>query len=464
MWSFDDEENENKQDGTEEPKASPGETPQDDFGERDPFSRGGDFYRSYGGAGSGSYGGGNRPSRPKKSGILPAILICAVIFLLTVATIYMMGDNFSLSGIGASRTSATTTGSNTGTSSTNETTASTQGTTATAPGITTATGTAPTPPSYVYWDAAVVEKCLNASVLITVENVGSGSGVIYDPNGYILTNYHVVSNGENKIKVTLFSGDVLEAKYIYGDESSDISVIKIEKSDCVYAKVSENAVTYMMPVMVIGNALGKGFNTTQGVVSAPASKVYFSSTYETMTLIQVDAAINSGNSGGGLFNTAGELVGIVNAKLSGTSTSGAIIESMGYAIPMSSVMKCVNDLHEYGYVKGVARLGVTVQNYLQIGNAKYSFIVVQSTTPNGSAQIAGLQKDDILLAINGTEITSFETLKKMLTAYSVNDTIELTIKRPTATATNQTNPYRYWEACDEIKITLKFVDFNPNAQ
>lgn len=463
MWSFDDEENK-YQHGEDEGQNKPPEEPRDDFGERDPFSRGGDFYRSYNGnseGGAPKNGGG----RGKKPGLLPAILICALIFLLTVVVIYMMEGGIPLGGIGAGgTTSPATTAGTTAPGGTQGSTQGTQGTQATAPAISGGISATPTTPSYVYWDAAVVEKCLNASVLISVESVGSGSGVIYTKDGYILTNYHVVSNNDNPISVTLFSGDVLEAKYIYGDESNDISIIKIEKNDCTYAEVSTSPVTYMMPVMVIGNALGKGFNTTQGVVSAPASEVYFSSTFETMTLIQVDAAVNSGNSGGGLFNTSGQLIGIVNAKLSGTSASGAIIESMGYAIPMSSVMKCVNDLNQYGYVRGVARLGVTVQNYLQLGNSKYSFIVVQGTTPGSSAAEAGLMKDDILLAINGTEITSFEALKKMLTAYSVGDTIELTIKRPTAAAAGLTNIYRYWDACEEKTIKLTFVEFDPNVK
>jgi serine protease Do len=315
-------------------------------------------------------------------------------------------------------------------------------------------------PSYVYWDTAVVEKCLNASVLVSVENVGSGSGVIYTADGYIITNYHVVSNNDNKITVTLFSGEKLAAQYIYGDESNDVAVIKIEKSDCTYVTVSTSEVTYMMPVMVIGNALGKGFNSTQGVVSAPASKVYFSSTYETMTLIQIDAAVNSGNSGGGLFNTAGELIGIVNSKLSGKSNSGATIESMGYAIPMSTVIKCVNDLNRHGYVMGVARLGVTVDHYLQVMTQK--FYIVSEVSANGSAAKAGIQAGDILYTMNGKAITSFDELKRMLTAYSVGDTVEMTVLRPTASMESYTNVIQYLNDCQEIKITLKFVEFNPN--
>lgn len=462
MWSFDDEENKQNGDSTENPTPPPEEN-DDNFGERDPFSRGGDFYTNY----NGVTGEPREPKNKKqggKGGAFLAILLCAAIFLVTAAAVNIMGDKMSLGGLvlgTTEKTLASTLGTSGTLASTSQTT---QGTTATAPGIVPGTNNLPATPSYVHWNAEVVEKCLNASVLITVEGVGSGSGVIYTQDGYILTNYHVVSGNDNTITVTLFSGEKLPATFIYGDESNDISVIRIEKSDCVYATVSVSPVSYMMPVMVIGNALGKGFNTTQGVVSAPASEVYFSSTYETMTLIQIDAAVNSGNSGGGLFNTAGELVGIVNAKLSGTSASGANIESMGYAIPMSSVMKCVNDLKNHGYVTGVARLGVTVNKYLQIGGVPYNLIVVESTTPGGTCEKAGLQKDDILVAINGTEITSFETLKKMLTAYSVGDTVELTIRRPTDEAKKQTNIYRYWEACKEIKISLTFVEFNPNAK
>ena len=489
MWSFDDEENKNIPENGEEPTGEPEKEPQgepaghDDFEERDPFSRGGDFYKSYSGGGE----GGKPPKKsPRKSGVIPAVLLCAVILILTVATVYMMRDNFSLSGLFNSKNTTESTkdsGGITGTSGTLAPGATTSGTKATAPGITTGTtgttsvqtapgissGTVGTPvlPSYVYWDAATVEKCLNASVLIKVENVGSGSGVIYEQHeqfGYILTNYHVVSNNSNPITVTLFSGEELPATYIYGDESNDIAVIKIEKSDCVCAEISASPVSYMMPVMVIGNALGKGFNTTQGVVSAPASEVTFSSTYETMTLIQVDAAVNSGNSGGGLFNTAGQLVGIVNAKLSGTSSSGALIESMGYAIPMPTVMKCVNDLRDFGYVKGVARLGVSVQNYLKIGNYSANAIVVTAITPGGSAEAAGIREKDIIYSINGEAITSFETLKKMLTAYSVGDEIDVVILRPTASAEKQSHPYYYMRECEELKIKLRFTDFDPNVQ
>jgi serine protease Do len=298
-----------------------------------------------------------------------------------------------------------------------------------------------------------------------VEGVGSGSGVIYTQDGYILTNHHVVSNGEKPITVTLFSGEKIPATYIYSDEANDVSVIKIEKSDCVYASISTKEVSYMMPVMVIGNALGRGFSTTQGVVSAPASEVYFSSTYETMTLIRVDAAINNGNSGGGLFNTAGQLIGIVNAKTSGTTSSGATIESMGYAIPMSTVMRCVNDLRDYGYVTGEARLGVNISNYISVGGKKYlatGMMVVSNVVPGGSAQVSGIKQNDILYKLNGERVESLKTLHSILTRYSVGDEVQITVLRPNSEAMKQTDPHEYLRKCDEITLTVKFTEFDPN--
>ena len=456
MWSFDEEEN--KQNAQDEPERNveeneygnaPEDKNDDDFASRDPFSRGGDFYTSYNGDIN-----GNTPKKPNKKpfgSFIPALLICAAVFIGTIFIGSMMNDPYvSLGG------SSVTTTANTG--------STTNGASATAPAITQSPNTQTPTVTYVQWDPAIVERCLNASVLIGVENVGSGSGVIYTTDGYIITNYHVVSNNDNRIVVTLYSGEKLYATYIYGDESNDIAVIKIDKNDCVAAEISSSPVSYMMPVMVIGNALGRGFNTTEGVVSAPASEVYFSSTYETMTLIQVDAAVNSGNSGGGLFNTAGQLVGIVNSKLSGTTSSGTAIESMGYAIPMSTVIKCINDLREYGYVTGAARLGLTVSTSLKLGNQSYSGVcIVKTLTSGGSAELAGIKIDDVLYKINGETISSYETLKKMITAYSVGDSVQITVLRPTESALKQTYPYAYLRECEEITLTLTFVEFNPNA-
>ena len=138
---------------------------------------------------------------------------------------------------------------------------------------------------------------------------------------------------------------------------------------------------------------------------------------------------------------------------------------MGFAIPPSTVVKCINDLKNYGYVTGQARLGVRVQTwqyqtwpYLET----YSYIQVTEISENGSAAKSGLQVGDILQKINGTEITSFATLSQMLTRYEVGDSVTLTIRRPTIELTNN-NLSEYLNSCEELEIEITFVEFNPNA-
>ena len=249
--------------------------------------------------------------------------------------------------------------------------------------------------------AKVANECIKSVVIINITETstaygqeyttsGAGSGVIYTTDGYIITNYHVVGKDTKTISVTLYNGEVYEGKYIYGDEYADISVIKIEKNDCTPAKIGDSTKMVLGDtVLAIGNPLGCGLSVTDGIVSALARDVTVENT--TMTLMQTSAAINSGNSGGGLFNTDGELIGIVNAKIGGTS-----VEGMGFAIPSSTVVKCLNDLKNYGYITGQARLGVTVQTkqyqtwpYMQT----YSYIQVTEINANGSAAKSGLNDD-----------------------------------------------------------------------
>lgn len=318
--------------------------------------------------------------------------------------------------------------------------------------------------------AKVANECIKSVVIINITETstaygqeyttsGAGSGVIYTTDGYIITNYHVVGKDTKTISVTLYNGEVYEGKYIYGDEYADISVIKIEKNDCTPAKIGDSTKMVLGDtVLAIGNPLGCGLSVTDGIVSALARDVTVENT--TMTLMQTSAAINSGNSGGGFFNTDGELIGIVNAKIGGTS-----VEGMGFAIPSSTVVKCLNDLKNYGYITGQARLGVTVQTkqyqtwpYMQT----YSYIQVTEINANGSAAKSGLKVGDILQKINGTEISSFATLSQMLTKYEVGDTVTLTIRRPTIELTSS-NLSEYLNTCEEIDITITFVEFNPNA-
>ncbi len=420
------------------------------------------------------------PPKKKKSevrmsgGALALLLVCCML----VSILAGAGINYVFDGPGAPAT----------TGSPNETTtAPIVGETTTAGGATTAPDpsadeTAPSisigsgsvigntdfPEGEIY--ATVANECVKSVVIIRVtetvlsygqeyESQGAGSGVIFDQNGYIVTNYHVVGENTKTISVELYDGSVYEGRYIYGDEYVDLAVIKIEKNDCDAAVIgdsSEMALGQM--VVAIGNPLGYGLSVTPGVISALQRSVTIENT--TMTLMQTSAAINNGNSGGGLFNLKGELVGIVNAKVGGTS-----VEGMGFAIPSTTVVKSLNDLKEYGYITGKARLGVTVQTkqysawpYMQT----HTYIQVTEISEKGSAAASGLKVNDILYKFNDREITSFDVLSEQLTRYAVGDTVTLTVKRPTIEYTGS-NLSEYLGTCEEVKLTITFVEFNPNA-
>lgn len=319
--------------------------------------------------------------------------------------------------------------------------------------------------------ATVANECIKSVVIIRVTETvtsygqeytssGAGSGVIFDKNGYIVTNYHVVGKDTKTISVELYDGSVYEGKYIYGDEYVDLAVIKIEKTDCAAARIGDSSQMALgQMVVAIGNPLGYGLTVTPGVVSALQRSVTVENT--TMTLMQTSAAINSGNSGGGLFNLRGELIGIVNAKVGGTS-----VEGMGFAIPSTTVVKSLNDLKNYGYITGKARLGVTIETkqyqtwpYMQT----HSYIQVVEIHPNGSAATSGLQVGDILYQFNGKEIPSFDILSEQLTKYTVGDTVTLTIRRPVIELTSN-NLAEYLNTSEQIDLTITFVEFNPNVQ
>lgn len=316
---------------------------------------------------------------------------------------------------------------------------------------------------------AIAKECIKSVVIINVTETtisygqeyttgGAGSGVIYTKDGYIITNYHVVGATTKTISVTLHDGSVYDAKYIYGDEYVDLAVIKIEKNDCDYATIGDfEQMQLGDEVLAIGNPLGYGLSVTNGIISALERQVTIENT--TMTLLQTSAAINSGNSGGGLFNMKGELIGIVNAKVGGTS-----VEGMGFAIPSTTVVKSLNDLKEHGYITGRARLGLTV-NQKQYSTWPYMqtfyYIQVAEIDADGSAAKSGIRVGDILQKFNGEEITSFSVLSQQLTKYKVGDTVTLTVRRPTIQQTDN-NLADYLNSCEIVEVTITFVEFNPN--
>ncbi len=318
----------------------------------------------------------------------------------------------------------------------------------------------------------IAAKCTDSVVIVEVVTVttytmfgktyeqasrGAGSGVIYSADGYVITNYHVASEACRSITVTTNDGKTYNAEFITGDKDADVALIKLENaSGLTPAKIGTSSnLAVGNYVAAIGNPLGYGLTFTDGKVSALSRKVSIDGS--SMTLIQTNAAVNEGNSGGGLFNAAGELVGIVNAKISGDT-----VEGFGFAIPIDTVVKELNDLIEVGYIRDRARLGVTINSLYLIDEKKnYSIVYyIQSVLSGSCAEKAGLQTGDILYMLDG-EFAPASSFAFALSKYKVGDTVELTILRPKSGITSSTV---YESDCTKITVSVTFEEFNPNVQ
>lgn len=289
--------------------------------------------------------------------------------------------------------------------------------------------------------AANVNSTVGITTMVTTNFWGyqttspaSGSGFIYSDDGYILTNFHVIEDSSS-ITVSFYDGRELDAKLIGYDESNDIAVLKVEAEDLPPVIIGDSSrLNVGDPVVAIGNPLGElTFSLTAGAVSALEREVTFSGGI-TMNLIQTDCAINSGNSGGALFNMYGEVIGITNAKYSGSSGSGASIDNIGFAIPMNRVRSIVDSIIEKGYVVkpyiGVSVVDVSAetQSYgLPQGAA------VRSIEEGSPAEEAGLQANDIITQVNGVEITGAADLKTSVTEAKPGDVLHMVLWRKGST-------------------------------
>lgn len=256
----------------------------------------------------------------------------------------------------------------------------------------------------------------------------AGSGVIISKDGYVITNNHVVE-GATSIQVTTFDGKDYEATLIGTDSKSDIAVLKINGDDLVPATIGDSSkIMVGDTAIVIGNPLGTlGGTVTDGIISATSREIVLNN--ESMDLIQTNAAINSGNSGGGLFDGNGHLIGIVNAKDSGTTSSGATIEGLGFAIPVNTAMDVAKQLMENGKVTDRATLGVYLQT-LQQDTSKYKAGLYITDIIHGSgAEAAGLQSYDRIISADGTTVDSYAELTKILQDKKPGDTLDLVIER-----------------------------------
>ena len=260
---------------------------------------------------------------------------------------------------------------------------------------------------------------------------GAGSGVIISSDGYILTCAHVV-DGASSITVTIDDKDYT-ATLVGEDTTSDVAVIKIDATGLTPATVGDSdSLKVGQSVMAVGNPLGElGGTVTGGMISALNRSVTIqgTSSTNTMSLIQMDASVSPGNSGGGLFNMNGELIGIVNAKSSSSDAEG-----LGFAIPINDAIKVAQELLENGYVTGRPYLGITylgvedAQTAAQLGVNAYGVYVVE-VVKGGPAERAGLQSGDRIVSIDGTEIASKDDLGTLMQKHTAGDSLAITIAR-----------------------------------
>lgn len=281
--------------------------------------------------------------------------------------------------------------------------------------------------------AAAVE---NSVVEITTEVVstssffgqfvtsGAGSGVIITADGYIVTNNHVI-NGASNITVRLKNGNEYKAELIGTDADTDLAVIKVSAEETLPPAVFGNSDVLRVgqQVVAVGNPLGSlGGTVTTGIISALDREVTVEG--KKMNLLQTDTAVNPGNSGGGLFNLKGELIGVVNAK-----SSGSDVEGLGFAIPAATAAKTVSELIEYGYVKGRVDLGLVLIDISDSMTAMYYRVNTLGCYVSSSKYTDELKQGDRIIAINDTEVVYSDDILELKNDMSVGDTVIVTVVR-----------------------------------
>lgn len=275
----------------------------------------------------------------------------------------------------------------------------------------------------------------------TSQGEGAGTGFFISKEGYILTCHHVI-NGATAISVVTQDSTSYEAEVVGSDSDLDTAVLKIKNpGDTTFPAVvlgDSTTLTVGDNVTAIGNALGTLANTlTTGVVSAKDRAISMSDG-TAMNLLQTDCTVNSGNSGGPLFNQYGEVIGIVNAKYSSSggsmfNSNEASIEGIGFAIPINDVQDILSDLMEHGYVTGKPQLGITVSTVSSVTAQQYSNMVVgayvNSVTEGSCAAKAGLQVGDIVTQVDGKDITTSAELIDAKNSHKAGDEMTLTVYR-----------------------------------
>ena len=256
----------------------------------------------------------------------------------------------------------------------------------------------------------------------TSTSSSSGSGFVLTEDGYIVSNYHVVE-GATTLTVTLWDNTEYEAQMIGGDADNDIALLKIDANGLRPVTLgSSDKLIVGDQVVAIGNPMGELTNTlTVGYISAKDREISTDGTY--INMLQTDASINPGNSGGPLFNMKGEVIGITTAKYSGTTSSGATIEGIGFAIPIDDIIGMLEEIMNTGYVSR-PYLGVTV-NTSADGVGAY----IYSVDDNGAAAAAGIRAGDIIVALGDAEVNSVDGLTRALRNLKAGQTTTVSIYR-----------------------------------
>jgi serine protease Do len=277
----------------------------------------------------------------------------------------------------------------------------------------------------------------------TQDATATGTGVIITENGYIVTNAHVIYDSEygcglaDSVSVIVNDGTSYDAEVIGYDTDCDIAVLKINETGLTAAEFGDSdSLKLGQDVVAIGNPLGFELmdTVTRGIVSGLNRNVTIND--KSMNLIQTDAAINSGNSGGPLINMYGQVIGINSSKMSSSyslmGSSGASIEGIGFAIPSNQVMTIVDDLMKYGYVTGKPQLGISCQDVTETVSKMYNLpvgVYVTEVTKGSAADKAGLEVGDVITAVDDTEVSTSSELVAEKNKHSAGDKIELTFIR-----------------------------------
>lgn len=279
----------------------------------------------------------------------------------------------------------------------------------------------------------VVNSLFNTSQTATA----SGSGIIISEDGYILTNNHIVNSSSSssfyelgkasKVTITLYNDETeYEAKIVGTDEQTDLAVLKIEKTGLTAAELGDSdSIQVGEFSMAVGNPLGLNNSVTAGIISAVDRKVT-DSDGKTFTLIQTDAAINSGNSGGALVNSKGQVIGVNTLKLQGTG-----VEGMGFAIPINATKDITAQLIQYSKVKR-PYIGITGID-LDQKTAEYNKLVVgiyiKEVEDFSAAQKGGLKVGDVIIEADGTKVTTMDELNKIKNSHKIGDELKLKVNR-----------------------------------